>query len=135
MRFLYFAYGMNTNSTAMFESCSRLGRARLLNYSWEMLQFANVYPTEKSTYGVLWDIDQGTLDYLDRREGYPYFYDRVVTDVEHDGEIKKAIVYTLTDKSRVSYSNFEASQSYIDMVTEGLLEDGMRIGANKIELI
>ena len=135
MRFLYFAYGMNTNSEMMFESCIRLGRARLLNYSWEMLMFANVYESDSSTHGVLWDIDQDTLDYLDKREGYPNFYTRVVTDVEHEGQIKKAIVYTLTDASRIVYAETQAGKSYIDMVSQGLQEDGLRIHADQIELI
>lgn len=136
MDILYFAYGMNTNSEAMFDDCMRLGQARLLNYSWEMLRFANVYQDQGNhTHGVLWEITPGALHYLDHREGYPYFYNRVLADVEHEGTIKKAFVYTLTADSRDDYSQSEPSQHYVNMVTVGLREDGMRIINDKIELI
>ena len=136
MKFLYFAYGMNTNSEMMFDDCNRLGSARLLNYSWEMLRFANVYADPGNhTYGILWEISADALHYLDHRECYPICYNRVSTDVEHEGVIKQAFVYTLTKRFRADYQQDGPSQHYVKMVTAGLLEDGLRINHNRIELI
>ena len=57
---LYFAYGMNTNDNAMPDA-KRLGTATLLNYSWEMLQYANVYDNYGQTVsGILWDVNEDT---------------------------------------------------------------------------
>ena len=79
---LYFAYGMNTNNSAMSKTSQRLGPAVLVDYKWEMLQFANVFESRGDTaIGILWEIDETELQDLDCREGYPTFYDRVVATV------------------------------------------------------
>ena len=127
---LYFAYGMNTNSKFMSPRSKRLGVARLLNYSWEMIQFANVYKdVGKSCVGILWEIDDDELLRLDIREGYPTFYDRVVTEVNHNGVSKQAIVYTMTDEYRTDLSDCKPSKGYVDGVIEGFAEDGLTVHA------
>jgi hypothetical protein len=123
---LYFAYGMNTNGRHMRLDAVRLGPALLLNYSWEMLQFANVYPTEgQDSLGILWDINDETLGELDIREGYPTFYDRCMADVIHRGEPVQAWVYFMNDRYRVDLRNCKPSEYYVESVREGFAEDGI----------
>jgi gamma-glutamylcyclotransferase (GGCT)/AIG2-like uncharacterized protein YtfP len=125
---LYFAYGMNTNSKAMSSTSKRLGPAELPNYSWEMIRFANVFEDkEGSCTGILWDIDADELARLDLREGYPTFYDRITTEVIHNGDKKSAIVYTMTDSYRKDLSNYRPTKQYIECVAEGFAEDGIRL--------
>ena len=125
---LYFAYGMNTNSSVMSTTSQRLGPATLLDYKWEMLQFANVFESPNDTaLGILWNIDETELQELDYREGYPSFYDRVSATVEHQGEQKKAWVYYMTPAYRTKLSSCEPSQYYAQMVTEGFAQDGLTV--------
>lgn len=125
---LYFAYGMNTNNNAMSKTSKRLGPAVLLDYKWEMLQFANVFESKgDATVGVLWDIDETELQDLDYREGYPTFYDRVVANIEHDRQHKRAWVYYMTPHYRTKLANEKPSQHYYDSVVEGFAQDGLVI--------
>jgi gamma-glutamylcyclotransferase (GGCT)/AIG2-like uncharacterized protein YtfP len=114
----------------MSTTSKRLGVARLLDYSWELIQFANVYKDAgKSCMGILWDIDADELVLLDIREGYPTFYDRTVTEVNYNGESKQAIVYVMTEEYRKDLSNRRPSKGYVDGVTEGFAEDGLIVQA------
>lgn len=129
---LYFAYGMNTNNSVMSKTSQRLGPATLLDYGWEMLQFANVFESKGSTaVGILWEIDETELQDLDYREGYPSFYDRVVATVEHRGEQKKAWVYYMTPHYRIKLSDYEPSPHYAQMVSEGFAQDGLVIACQR----
>ena len=125
---LYFAYGMNTNNNAMSKTSKRLGPAVLLDYKWEMLQFANVFEMRGVTsIGILWEIDENELKELDMREGYPTFYDRVIAEVEHNGELVQAWVYYMTPEYRTKLANEKPSQQYYDSVVEGFAQDGIVI--------
>jgi gamma-glutamylcyclotransferase (GGCT)/AIG2-like uncharacterized protein YtfP len=125
---LYLAYGMNTNNGAMSNTSVRLGAATLIDYQWEMLQFANVFASSgHSTVGILWDIDQTALQDLDCREGYPAFYDRVITQVRHNGEQKSAWVYYMTLESRTNLIGSLPSQHYYDSVVQGYAQQGLLI--------
>ena len=125
---LYFAYGMNTNNDVMSKTSERLGPATLLDYEWEMLQFANVYESPGAfADGILWDIDEVELQDLDYREGYPTFYDRVVARVIHNGEEKSAWVYYMTPHYRTKLTGCEPSQQYYESVVEGFAQDGLVI--------
>ena len=125
---LYFAYGMNTNNSAMSKTSQRLGPAVLVDYKWEMLQFANVFESRGDTaIGILWDIDETELQDLDYREGYPTFYNRVVATVEHQGEQKSAWVYYMTPVYRTKLSDQPPSKYYYDSVVEGFAQDGLSV--------
>lgn len=125
---LYFAYGMNTNNNAMSKTSKRLGPAKLLDYKWEMLQFANVFETPGVTaIGILWEIDENELQDLDIREGYPTFYNRVMSSVEYNGELTQAWVYYMTTHYRTKLTGCKPSQHYYDSVVEGYAQDGLVI--------
>lgn len=125
---LYFAYGMNTNNAQMSTTAVRLGVARLPDWAWEMLQYANVYPDPNSDCtGILWDIDSAVLAGLDIREGYPTFYTRELVDVVHGGVVKQAWVYTMTAENREYLRDSTPSQHYVNSVVEGYATDGVLI--------
>jgi hypothetical protein len=125
---LYFAYGMNTNNNAMSKTSKRLGPAILFDYKWEMLQFANVAAMPGvTTLGVLWEIDENELQDLDIREGYPTFYNRVLTEVEHNGELVQSWVYYMMPEYRVKLANEKPSQHYYKSVVDGYAQDGLII--------
>jgi gamma-glutamylcyclotransferase (GGCT)/AIG2-like uncharacterized protein YtfP len=125
---LYFAYGMNTNNSVMSSTSQRLGPAMLIDYQWQMLQFANVFESKgQVTPGILWEIDQAELQDLDQREGYPSFYDRVVATVEHDRQQKHAWVYYMTPYYRTKLAETKPSDQYYNLVVEGFAQDGLVI--------
>ena len=125
---LYFAYGMNTNNNQMSPSAERLGPAVLPNYTWEMLLYANVYEEPgTSALGILWEIDDEVLAGLDQREGYPVFYNRVFVDVHHNGAVKQAWVYTMTESNRSHLLGTTPSKHYYESVIEGFATDGLSV--------
>jgi gamma-glutamylcyclotransferase (GGCT)/AIG2-like uncharacterized protein YtfP len=120
---LYFAYGMNTNSKKMSKSSKRLGPATLLYYTIEMLQYANIIEDKNGHInGILWDIDEKELARLDKREGYPTCYNRILGIVKHNGENKIAWIYYMTNEYREKAKKKSPTKEYIDMITEGFNE-------------
>ena len=103
MKYLYFAYGMNTNLESMKTRCPDaecLGPAELSDYGLEFAHHCNVKPALGGRVpGLLWQISERDLDSLDITEGYPYYYTRLGAVVEHAGESKLAIVYTMTGET------------------------------------
>jgi gamma-glutamylcyclotransferase (GGCT)/AIG2-like uncharacterized protein YtfP len=125
---LYFAYGMLTNTEVMPGNSIRLGAATLFDYEREMLCYANVYEsTNSSVEGILWLIDPNILDQLDYTEGYPTFYTRVERTVKFNGLSETAWVYTMTDESRARYKGSMPGTHYVNLVTQGLAEDGLSL--------
>lgn len=126
-QYLYFAYGMNTNTQGMAHRCPAAvshGHARLLNYSFRFAGPADVVKSRDSYVdGVLWTITDDCLAALDMLEGYPYYYNRRSQPVWHDGRIVHALVYFMNP------GNLDGppSQSYFDMVLEGYCEHGVPV--------
>lgn len=116
----YFAYGMNTNVGEMAHRCPdarTLGRARLPGYRFAFNRHADVINDDTAvTDGVLWEITEDCLTALDVLEGYPYYYTRFEVDVEHRGQIVRAITYQMTPGNQVPAL---PSSSYYFMVTKG----------------
>ena len=120
---LYFGYGMNTNLKGMAERCPgavSLGHAVLPEHEFRFAVHADVLENkEMNVDGVLWEINRNHLRSLDMLEGYPFYYDRKVVEVIHNGEIKKALVYYMQPGN---LDNMPA-QSYLDMLCEGYEEN------------
>ena len=120
---LYFGYGMNTNLTGMAGRCPgavSLGHAVLPNHEFRFAVHADVLENkEMNVDGVLWEINRKHLRSLDMLEGYPFYYDRKVVEVIHNGAIKRALVYYMQPGN---LDNMPA-QSYLDMLCEGYEEN------------
>lgn len=118
----YFAYGMNTNLASMAGRCPTarsLGSAILPAYEFRFANHADILENdEMDTYGVLWDITKADLRSLDMLEGYPYYYDRKVVEVRHNGRIVRAITYFMNPGN----PDAMPAQGYYNMVKEGYLE-------------
>lgn len=123
MKYLYFAYGMNTNLDSMYQRCPDaecLGPAELLDYQLEFAHHCNVkFDLGSRVPGLLWSITERDLDSLDITEGYPYYYTREGAVVEHAGETKLAIVYTMTGATEIS----PPTEYYRDLVQQGYREN------------
>jgi gamma-glutamylcyclotransferase (GGCT)/AIG2-like uncharacterized protein YtfP len=116
---LYLGYGMNTNLHEMAYRCPRarsLGHARLLNSAFRFATHADVVVVPDCYVdGVLWSITDECLKKLDALEGFPHYYNRMEMAVEHDGEIKDAIVYFMNP----GQPDGLPSQGYFDLLIEG----------------
>jgi len=71
--------------------------------------------------GVLWSITEECLQKLDALEGFPHYYNRIEMAVEHDGEIKDAIVYFMNP----GQPDGLPGQGYFDLVLEGYTQHGV----------
>lgn len=102
---LYIAYGSNLNLPQMAFRCPTaevVGKTELKDY--ELLfrgsrrsAVATVEPKEGSTVPVLlWKISQKDEAALDIYEGYPYFYDKQIMELELNGKMVSAMVYIMT---------------------------------------
>lgn len=116
---LYFSYGMNTNLTQMAIRCPQarsLGRAVLPHYGFEFKSFATVTPDMNNEVGgVLWEITDACERALDRLEGYPLYYNKIIVWVEHEGEMIPCMTYLMYPEEEYNYP----SDSYVDMLVEG----------------
>jgi gamma-glutamylcyclotransferase (GGCT)/AIG2-like uncharacterized protein YtfP len=122
---LYFAYGMNTNPTEMAHRCPgavSLGHARLVNHSFRFAQHADVEPCDGSYVdGVLWEITDEHLKSLDQLEGYPHYYNRVVSSVVHGARTFHVLVYRMQPGHIVS----EPTRGYYNLIQEGYRAHGV----------
>jgi gamma-glutamylcyclotransferase (GGCT)/AIG2-like uncharacterized protein YtfP len=122
---LYFAYGMNTNPAEMAHRCSgavSLGHARLVNHSFRFAQHADVEPCDGSYVdGVLWEITDEHLRALDLLEGYPHYYNRVVSSVIHGARTFHVLVYRM----QPGHPDSEPTRGYYNLIQEGYRAHGV----------
>lgn len=123
----YFSYGMNTNLDQMAIRCPKavsLGRAVLPHYRFEFKSYATVTPAmDEHAHGVLWEITPECEAALDRLEGYPTYYGKIIVWVEHEGERIPCMTYLMYPEEDFNYP----SDSYVDMLTEGYQSHGISL--------
>lgn len=121
---LYFAFGSNLNVSQMRARCPGAiprQRATLPNHALRFGGWSNrwdgaVATVERKpgaeTPGLLFELSDGDLEALDRIEGCPGFYERVVRQVvDEHGKRRRAFVYQLTTPSRG-----EPSSDYLNAI-------------------
>jgi gamma-glutamylcyclotransferase len=122
----YFAYGSNMDPERMRKgsiSFSQRIRAVLKGYRLEFNKVASRNPQEGYANavkfeegiveGVLYEIPDSDLSRLDRFEGYPDHYDRVMIKVElNDGQKLEAIIY-IAQRDRIA-EGLKPSRDYLD---------------------
>lgn len=122
---LMFAYGLNTNPQEMGRRCpaaKSLGHARLINHSFRFAQHADVEPQSDSFVdGVLWEITEDCLRALDQLEGYPVYYNRVVSSVVHKTRTYHALVYRM----QPGQPDSEPTCGYYNLIKQGYLAHGV----------
>lgn len=121
----YFAYGMLTDPGNM-PDLEPVGAAKLPNFAFEMLAYANVVAMPNSHVdGVLWAIDRRTLSQLDRVEGYPSLYDRKTFPVFANGQRYEAWVYVMTPETRERLQGSLPSRNYVRSIRTGYRHAGV----------
>lgn len=121
----YFSYGMNTNLASMAMRCPRavsLGAAVLPHYQFEFKSFATVSPKmNEQVHGVLWEITDDCEKALDRLEGYPTYYGKIIVWVEYEGNMIPCMTYLMYPEEELNYP----SNSYVNMLEEGYTSHGI----------
>lgn len=115
-----FSYGMNTNLSGMRSRCPQavcLGKSILYEHRFDFKYHADVeYASGSVVHGLLWELDDTGLEYIDRVEGYPTYYTReeIWVDAEDDKQYL-AWVYKMQPGNHVELP----SDGYLHMVHEG----------------
>jgi cation transport regulator ChaC len=129
----YFAYGSNLNKDQM---CERVGgyyeakKALLKDYEIVFSGFSPRWGGGIATirkrggevvHGVLYLLDEKAIRILDKYEGVPKKYERILVKViTEKNELLDAYTYILKNHSRLN----KPSQRYIQTIIEGLIQHG-----------
>jgi gamma-glutamylcyclotransferase (GGCT)/AIG2-like uncharacterized protein YtfP len=101
---LYFAYASNLSKEYMMSRCpnaTAVKKVALKNYKLVFNELADIIQHEEDhVLGALYVISKQDLEELDRLEGYPDLYDRIVVEVEDENGGKyDAFAYTMVEKN------------------------------------
>ena len=129
MKIYYYSYGSNMNQNRMLErGCifDKVEKAKLKNYILVFnkksqkdpsITFANVIQKENSIVeGMLYTLDEDKIKLLDKFEGFPKHYNRILLDVETDNGLVNAYVYIAQQEW---ISNGLPSKEYLNHLLEG----------------
>lgn len=100
---LYFAYASNLSKDYMSSRCPYaipIKKVFLKNYRLVFNQLADIIQNDnEDVLGALYVISKQELILLDKLEGYPDLYTRIVVEVEDEnGNKYDAFAYTMVDK-------------------------------------
>lgn len=101
---LYFAYASNLSKEYMLSRCPNatpIKKVKLSGYKLVFNELADIVLEEDNEVnGALYVISKQELEELDRLEGYPLLYERVVIEVEDDrGSKYDAFTYIMEEKA------------------------------------
>lgn len=100
---LYFAYASNLSTDYMLERCpnaTAVKKVALKNYKLVFNELADIIQHEEDhVLGALYVVSKQDLEELDRLEGFPDLYDRLVVEVEdEEGGKYDAYAYSMVEK-------------------------------------
>lgn len=121
---LYFAYGANLNKNSMAHRCpdaKPVGRGSLIGWERVFRRVADIVESRNpasEVHGALWEITKDCERSLDRFEGFPRFYTKVVVTVfcHETKQFRKAMAYIMTEKSEPT----SPSDMYYMTISKGL---------------
>lgn len=127
---LYFAYGSNMNKarmkkrdvkfTQMFSGIMRNWQLTFnkVNTRKEGSGFANIVPKESSIVeGIIYKINEKSIEKLDDREGFCEHYQRLDMLVESEGKFLKCVIY-IANPTKVR-EGLKPEKWYLDHLLEG----------------
>jgi gamma-glutamylcyclotransferase (GGCT)/AIG2-like uncharacterized protein YtfP len=130
----YFAYGSNMTlsepppprGTARVVGKAKLSDHRLAftrdSCTWKA-GAADVIPAEgMSVWGVLYEVDDDCLTWLDEKEGAGTAYDRAFVEVTADGQAHQAVTYLVRSKN---LPELAPSPKYLEKLVEGADASGL----------
>lgn len=103
-RFYYFAYGSNMNPLQAHQRVPRarvLGTATLSNWRLVERKTADIEKHRGSkVHGVVYAFGRNEVYAMDRYEGSPRVYRKVMVRVNIEGKTKEAFTYVMTEQTR-----------------------------------
>lgn len=126
----YFGFGMNMREELMPARSTLIGPAMIAGWRYDFRHFADVQRAGEDEYtlGLVWEIDDAGLAYLDQREGYhgpgrENLYDRVEWKYEllNTGHTGYAIVYTMRHPWDLSLPD----ASYLSIIQKANVRHGI----------
>lgn len=100
---LYFAYASNLSKEYMLSRCpdsTPVKKVILRNYKLVFNQLADIIQQENEiVFGAIYVISKQELEGLDKMEGYPDLYERIVVEVEDEkGNKYDTFAYAMVEK-------------------------------------
>ena len=94
----------------------------LRNWELKFYSHATIEPRKGAEVaGVLWEITDEHLRALDQLEGYPYYYNRVVSSVIHGARTFHVLVYRM----QPGHPDSEPTRGYYNLIHEGYRAHGV----------
>lgn len=126
----YISYGSNMNLEQMAWRCpntSVFGNGKIFGWKLVFNYHADIIETGDDNDFVpvvVWNLEDELDKFsLDRYEGYPSYYTKILTDVIMDtGEKLKAMVYVMSDNRKGIYP---PSREYFLGIRQGYMENGI----------
>lgn len=138
-RVLYFAYGSNLDDDQMRSRCPsarEVGRAVLGNHALTFGGFSHRWGGAVASVlrapggrveGVLYQIDEGDVRALDRFEGHPFAYERVIKlVVDERGRRRRAALYRQPEED---FEPWPPPQGYFEVLWRAYARLGFDAGA------
>ena len=124
----YLAYGMNTNKENMANRCPKarsLGKVVLHDHKLAFKHHADAVRSPGAKMEcALWLISNDCEASLDILEGYPFYYNKKMVNVDFSGTTVPAMIYFMTDNHLYT----APAQSYLDMMRSGYQAHAMDMG-------
>ena len=124
-RFYYFAYGSNMNPLQAHQRVPRarvLGTATLSNWRLVERKTADIEKHRGSTvYGVVYAFGRNEVYAMDRYEGSPKVYCKVMVRVNLDGQTKEVLTYVMTDNTKKERDGKPYADDYRKRCSDGAI--------------
>jgi gamma-glutamylcyclotransferase (GGCT)/AIG2-like uncharacterized protein YtfP len=141
-RILYFAYGSNMLLDRLEERVRKV--IKIGNYilqDWQLTfdagYFLNTYANIKPAIGakvegVLYQLNEHQIGFLDQYEGYPRNYQKVYKIINLSGIIEPVIIFAYVSDNIILNNPRKPDLSYINIILAGCLENKLKETYEKV---